>query len=75
MNKPPEPSRLIPLKPRRYVVWKSLGGIGLALLGLFLLTGFSPSVWLFLLYPPLILILLFSLATLALHLLRRYSGQ
>ncbi len=75
MNKPPDTSRLIPLKPRRHVVWKSLGGIGFALLGLFLLTGFAPSVWLFLLYPPLILLLLLSLGTLAVHLLRRYSGQ
>ena len=69
----PEPPHLIPLKLRGNVVLRSLVGIGIAALGLFLLTGFSPSVWLFLLYPPLILLLLFSLGTLALHLLRRYS--
>jgi hypothetical protein len=57
------------------VLGKSLLGIGISALGLFLLTGFAGNVWLFLLYPPLIALLLVSLGALALHLLRRYSGS
>lgn len=65
------PSRLKPLKFGFNIArWSPLIAIA-SVIGLFLLTGLASSPWLFLLYPILIGALLFSLASLALHLLHR----
>jgi hypothetical protein len=53
------------------MLWGTAGTL-LALAGLFLLTGWSFSPWLFLLYPALIGLLLVSLGALGLHLLHRF---
>jgi hypothetical protein len=60
------------LRPRANMLLWSLAGIALSSLGLFFLTGWAASAWLFLLYPMLIGIFLCSLGVLALHLLRRF---
>jgi hypothetical protein len=66
-KKPP----LVPLRVRGNAgVWSVLVA-AVCGLGLFLLTGLSPTPWLFLLYPLFIGGLLLSLAVLALALMRR----
>ena len=65
-KKPP----LIKLNVRGNVATWCLAGAVVSGIGLFLLTGLSPTPWLFLLYPLLIGALALSLAVLALQLLR-----
>ena len=69
---PDSKSHLKPLRMRGSIVKWSIAGTVLTLLGLLLLTGMSPTPWLFLLYPLLIAGLLLSLGALALHLLHRF---
>lgn len=63
---------LMLLRPHKNLSYWAVAGVLLSSLGLFLLTGWSTSVWLFLLYPLFIAILIGSLSLLALHLLRRF---
>ena len=63
---------LTPLRPRSNPLFLYLGGAAFSGLGLFLLTLFSGSVWLFLLYPIFIATLVLSLGLMALHLLRLF---
>ena len=74
--RPPTSSqdRLRPLSLRGNVLVRGLIGASVSFLGLILLTGMTPSPWLFLLYPLLIGGLLFSLALIGLHLLRRFDA-
>lgn len=69
---PGQPVHLTPLRPRSNPLVLYLCGAAFSGLGLFLLTLFSGSVWLFLLYPIFIAILVFSLGLIALHLLRLF---
>jgi len=68
------PGSLRPLSLRGNILVWGLSGAAVSLAGLFLLTGLTPSVWLFLLYPLLIGGLLFSLLVIGLHLLRRFGA-
>jgi len=78
MNKPtappPEenispPQRLKTLRLKGSVFAWAAVGVVVSIFGLLLLTGLSSSPWLFLLYLVFIPLLLVSLSTLALHLL------
>jgi hypothetical protein len=71
-EQPTPPTHLKTLRPHNTILTWSLAGIAFSSLGLFVITGWSPSVWLFLLYPLLIAILVCSLSLLVLHLLRRF---
>lgn len=63
---------LRPVKMRSGVVRGCLATAIASAAGLALITGWSPSVWLFLLYPVLIGALLISLGVLGLNLLNRF---
>ena len=64
-------SHLRKLRFRGRVVGLALSGIVAGAAGLFLVTGLANSPWLFLLYPVLIGLTLFSILVLALQLLHR----
>jgi fatty acid desaturase len=67
-----QPVHLTTLRPRGNPLLLYLCGAAFSGLGLFLLTLFSGSVWLFLLYPLLIATLVLSIGLIALHLLRLF---